>query len=102
MKITKDKVKPVGRIDSKHIISNLLDSDYLDWLEMEASQIMDSNLEALETGSMLSSALEIFHKTKFAFVPIVANTDDEKGKEQEITSSSLVVKQHWQLEIFYL
>jgi len=86
------RVRPVDRIDSKHIISKLLDSDYLDWLEMKASQIMDSNLEILEIGSMLSSALEIFDKTRFAFVPIVAITDYEKGKEQEINSSSLVVE----------
>jgi predicted transcriptional regulator len=60
------RIRPVGRIDCKHIISSLLDSDYLDWLEMKASQIMDSTVETLKMDSMLSSTLEIFDKTRFA------------------------------------
>ena len=47
-------------IGSKHIIPNLLDSDYPDWLETKASQIMDSTVGALEMDSTLSSALEVF------------------------------------------
>jgi len=85
------RIRPVGRIDCKHIISNLLDSNYLDWSEMKASQIMDSTMETLEMDSMLSSALEIFDKTRFAFVPIVTNRDDQRDKEQEINSNSMVV-----------
>ena len=38
--------RPVGMIAGKHIISNLLDSDYPDWLETKASQIMDSPVGA--------------------------------------------------------
>ena len=81
--------RPVGRIGCKHIISKLLDSDYPDWLETKASQIMDSTLGALEMDSTLSSALEVFDKTRFAFAPIVANRDNER--DGEIGSSSLVV-----------
>jgi predicted transcriptional regulator len=83
------RTRPVGRIGCKHIISNLLDSDYPDWLEIKASQIMDSTVGALEMDSMLSSALEVFDKTRFAFAPIVANRDNERNGE--IGSSSLVV-----------
>jgi predicted transcriptional regulator len=84
------RARPVGRIGSKHIISSLLDSDYPDWLETKASQIMDTIVGALEMDSMLSSALEVFDKTRFAFAPIVANRDNERNGE--IGSSSLVVK----------
>ena len=73
--------RPVGRIGCKHIISKLLDSDYPDWLETKASQIMDSTLGALEMDSTLSSALEVFDKTRFAFAPIVANRDNERDGE---------------------
>jgi CBS domain-containing protein len=82
------RTRPVGRIGSKHIISNLLDSDYPDWLETKASQIMDSTVGALEMDSTLSSALKIFDKTRFAFAPIVANIDNERNGE---VGSSLVV-----------
>jgi predicted transcriptional regulator len=80
--------RPVGIIASKHIISNLLDSDYPDWLETKASQIMDSTVGALEMDSTLSSALEVFDKTRFGFAPIVANRDNERDGE---IGSSLVV-----------
>ncbi|HET7148784.1 MAG TPA: hypothetical protein VFI73_09835 [Candidatus Nitrosopolaris sp.] len=80
---------PLGRIGSKHIISSLLDSDYPDWLETKASQIMDITLGALEMDSPVSSALEVFDKTRFAFVPILANRENERYGE--IGSSSLVV-----------
>ena len=87
------RIRPIGRIGCKQIISNLLDLDYLDWLKMKASQIMDSTVEILEMDSMLSSALEIFDKTRFAFVPIVADIDDGRDKEEkEINSGSLVMK----------
>jgi len=83
------RTRPVGRIGCKHIISNILDSDYPDWLETKASQIMDTTVGACEADSILSSALEVFDKTRFAFAPIVANRDNEKNGE--IDSSSLVV-----------
>jgi CBS domain-containing protein len=81
--------RPVGRIGCKHIISSLLDSDYSDWLETKASQIMDRTVGALEMDSTLSSALEVFDKTRFAFVPIVANSDNERNGE--VGGSTLVV-----------
>jgi CBS domain-containing protein len=81
--------RPVGIIASKHIISNLLDFDYPNWLETKASQIMDSTVGALEMDSTLSSAIELFDKTRFGFAPIVANRDNER--DGETGSSSLVV-----------
>jgi predicted transcriptional regulator len=83
------RIRPVGRIGCKHIFSNLLESDYLHWLEMKASQIMDNTVGALEMDSNLSSVLEIFNKTRFGFVPIVANKDEERGKKEETNSNSL-------------
>ena len=85
----RQRSRPVGRIGCKHIISKLLDSDYPDSLETKASQIMDSTLGALEMDSTLSSALEVFDKTRFAFAPIVANRDNER--DGEIGSNSMVV-----------
>jgi CBS domain-containing protein len=81
--------RPVGIIASKHIISNLLDFDYSNWLETKASQIMDSTVGALEMDSTLSSVLEVFDKTRFGFAPIVANRDNER--DGETGSSSVVV-----------
>ena len=75
------RTRPIGRISSKHIISKILESNYPDCLETKASQIMDSTAEALEMDSTLSSALEVFDKTRFAFVPIVANGDNERKGE---------------------
>ena len=77
----RQRSRPVGRIGCKHIISKRLDSDYPDWLETKASQIMDSILGALEMDSTLRSALEVFDKTRFAFAPIVANRDNERDGE---------------------
>lgn len=82
--------RPVGMIASKHIISNLLDCDYPDWLETKASQIMDSTVGALEMDSTLSSALEVFDKTRIAFSPIVANRDNKRDGEMG-SSSSVVI-----------
>jgi hypothetical protein len=48
---------------------------------------MDSTVEALEMDSMLSRALEIFDKTRFAFAPIIANRDNER--KGEIDSSPM-------------
>jgi CBS domain-containing protein len=50
---------------------------------------MDRTVGALEMDSTLSSALEVFEKTRFAFVPIVVNSDNERNVE--IGGSSLVV-----------
>jgi predicted transcriptional regulator len=81
------RTRPIGRISSKHIISNILESDYPDCLKTKASQTMDSTVGVLEMDSTLGSAIEIFDKTRFAFAPIVANSDNER--KGEIDSSSL-------------
>ena len=65
-----DKKKPIGRISSKHIISNIVDIGYPECLELTALQIMDDFTESLDKNSSLSEVLEVFDKTKFAFIPI--------------------------------
>ncbi|MGA9844139.1 MAG: hypothetical protein WBQ25_17690 [Nitrososphaeraceae archaeon] len=86
-----DKKKPIGRIGSKHIISNIIDIGYPECLELTALQIMDDFTGSLDMNSSLSKVLEVFDKTKFAFVPITANnssdkigsTRDSRAKEKE-------------------
>ena len=73
-----DKKKPIGRIDSKHIISNIIDIGYPECLELTALQIMDDFTGSLDKNSSLSKVLEVFNKTKFAFVPITANNSSDK------------------------
>ncbi len=73
-----DKKKPIGRIDSKHIISNIMGIGYPEWLELTALQIMDDYTGSLDKNSPLRKVLEIFDKTKFAFVPIIANNSSDK------------------------
>ncbi|HEY7078133.1 MAG TPA: hypothetical protein VH500_00430 [Nitrososphaeraceae archaeon] len=68
-----DKKKPIGRIDSKHIISNIIETGYPECLELTAVRIMDDFTGSLNKNSSLGKVLEIFDKTKFAFVPITAN-----------------------------
>ena len=89
--IDDDKVqrgRPVGRISSKHIISNILDSGYPDWFRTSASQIMDGFVMPLEMDSPLKRALEVFEKTRFGFIPILARKDDRMEDEE---GDSLVV-----------
>jgi CBS domain-containing protein len=85
---------PLGRIGCKHIMSNLLDFDYPAWLDTKASQIMDSTVVALEMDSTLSSVLEIFEKTRFAFVPIVAKRDIERdgGSGPSVVTAALAIR----------
>lgn len=68
---------PVGRISSKHIIFNILKYDYPDWLEITAEQIMDDFTGVVDMDSPLSKALEVFNKTRFAFVPIIRKNEEE-------------------------
>ena len=79
------KEEPVGRISSKEIISKILNLGYPEWLELKASQIMDSFVGSIEMDSPLSTALEIFEKTRFAFVPIVA-------KDSSTVAASLSIR----------
>jgi len=80
--------RPIGRISSKHIISNILDSGYPDWFRTSASQIMDGFVMPLEMDSPLKRALEVFEKTRFAFIPILAKKNDRMEDEE---GDSLVV-----------
>src|SRR6188472_4174685 len=73
-----DDKKPIGRIGSKHIISNIIDIGYPECLELTALQIMDDFTGSLDKNSSLSKVLEVFNKTKFAFVPITANNSSDK------------------------
>jgi CBS domain-containing protein len=70
---------PAGRISSKHIIFNVLKYDYPDWLEITAEQIMDDSTGVIEMHSPLSKALEVFNKTKFAFVPIIRKNEEAEA-----------------------
>jgi CBS domain-containing protein len=79
------KEEPIGRISSKQIISKILNLGYPEWLDLKASQIMDSFVGSIEMDSPLSAALEIFEKTRFAFVPIIA-------KDRSIVAASLSIR----------
>jgi predicted transcriptional regulator len=90
--IDDDKVqrgRPVGRISSKHIISNILSS--ADWFRTTASQIMDGFVMPLEIDSPLKRALEVFEKTRFGFIPILTRKndrmEDEEGDSFVVTAS---------------
>jgi predicted transcriptional regulator len=73
-----DKKKPIGRISSKHIISNIIDIRYPECFELTALQIMDDFTGSLDKNSSLAKVLEVFDKTKFAFIPITANNSSDK------------------------
>jgi len=86
--VTEGKKKPIGRIDSKHIISNIIDIGYPECLELTALQIMDDFTGSIDKNSSLSKVLEVFNKTKFAFVPITANDSDDKiGSTRDSTAT---------------
>ncbi|HXX96249.1 MAG TPA: hypothetical protein VEL11_03925 [Candidatus Bathyarchaeia archaeon] len=78
-----DKVQrgePVGRISSRRIISCILDCGYPDCMQKKASQMIDGLVMPLEMDSPLRKVLEVFKTTGFAFVPIIAKSDDvEEG-----------------------
>ncbi|HEY7083010.1 MAG TPA: hypothetical protein VH500_25230 [Nitrososphaeraceae archaeon] len=98
-----DKKKPIGRIDSKHIISNIMDIGYPEWLELTALQIMDDYTGSLDKNSPLRKVIEIFDKTKFAFVPITTNKSSDKigstpnstakpEEEQQVVIASISIR----------
>jgi CBS domain len=76
---------PIGWISSKHIISNILMTDYPGWLKRTAEQIMDDFAGSVYMNSPLSKVIEVFHKTRFAFVPIMAKDHNSEGSESEAT-----------------
>ena len=69
-----DGQKPVGRIGGQHIIQHILQQEKENgwWFQSEAaSQIMSrSPSSVVEASEPFSVALDIFRKTRFAFVPI--------------------------------
>jgi predicted transcriptional regulator len=97
-----DKKKPIGRISSKHIISNIIDIRYPECFELTALQIMDDFTGSLDKYSSLSKVLEVFNKTKFAFVPITASNRSDKvdstrdstatEEEEEVVVASISIR----------
>src|SRR5689334_13978752 len=97
-----DKKKPIGRISSKHIISNIIDIRYPECFELTALQIMDDFTGSLDKYSSLSKVLEVFKKTKFAFVPITASNRSDKvdstrdstatEEEEEVVVASISIR----------
>jgi CBS domain-containing protein len=83
--VDRGKGRPVGRIGSKHIISSILNEGYPNWLHSTASEIMDTFVGALEMHSPLSMALDIFKKTKIAFVPILTPRKEEDDVADDLT-----------------
>ena len=64
-----DGHEPVGRIGGQHIITYT--SHHQDgWFQSTASQIMSHVPSVVEASEPLSIALDIFDKTRFAFVPV--------------------------------
>jgi predicted transcriptional regulator len=82
--------KLIGRISSKHIIFNILRTGYPDWLEITAEQIMDDFAGTVDMNSPLNKALEVFDKTRFAFVGITAK-DDDSGNGRSSEAAEVVV-----------
>jgi hypothetical protein len=75
----------VGNLDEP---TSILDSGYPYCMQKNASQMMDGLVMPLEIDSPLKKALEVFKTTGFAFVPIVAKSDDaEEGHSLRIAAS---------------
>ena len=71
--VINESKKPIGIISSKHIIFNIINTGYPEWLKITAEQIMDDFAGTVDMNSPLSKVLKIFDKTRFAFVPIIAS-----------------------------
>jgi CBS domain-containing protein len=85
--------KPIGRIGGKHIILNILKTGYPDWLKITALQIMDDFVGTTNMVSPLNRAVEIFDKTRFAFVPIITRrTANSYSLEEEEAVASLSIR----------
>jgi len=90
--VINESKKPIGRIGSKHIISNILSIGYPDWLETTAEQITDDFAGTVDMNLPLSKVIEVFDKTRFAFVPIIAKDDNSRGSEATKTVASLSIR----------
>jgi CBS domain-containing protein len=85
--VINESKKPIGRISSKHIIFNIIVNGYPGWLERTAEQIMDDFAATIDMNSHLSEVIEVFDKTRFAFVPIIAKDDTRGDSEAEVIAS---------------
>jgi CBS domain-containing protein len=84
--------KPIGRISSRRIISCILDCGYPDCMQKKASEMMDGLVMPLEMDSPLRKALEVFKTTGFAFVPIIAKSDDMMDRHSLGIAASLAIR----------
>ena len=85
--------RPIGRISSKHIISNILTNGYPGWLESTAEQMMDEFAGTVDRNLPLRKAIEVFDKTRFAFVPVISKEHDEdKNLEASVVVASLSIR----------
>lgn len=90
-----DKVqggKPIGRISSRRIISCILDCGFPDCMRKKASQMIDGLVMPLEMDSPLKRALEVFKTTGFAFVPILAESDDLMERHSLRVAASFAIR----------
>jgi CBS domain-containing protein len=85
--VINESKQAIGRISSKHIIFNIIVNGYPGWLGRTAEQIMDDFAATIDMNSPLSKAIEVFDKTRFAFVPIIAKDDIHGGSEAEVIAS---------------
>jgi predicted transcriptional regulator len=85
--------RPIGRISSKHIISNILANGYPGWLESTAEQMMDEFAGTVDKKLPLRKAIEVFDKTRFAFVPVLSQEDDDdENLEAPVVVASLSIR----------
>ena len=72
--LEKTNQQVVGRIGCKNILSHLLNTRYSEWQYTTADQIMErmhkEEEEMIDIDSPVSRVIELFKKTKFAFIPI--------------------------------
>jgi CBS domain-containing protein len=88
---------PIGRIGGRNVLSSILDGDFNHledfFLHMTASQIMVEMTDSdwVELKSPLSKVIDIFKRTRFAFVPIVG-TSGEDNNNKPTTVGSLTIR----------
>jgi CBS domain-containing protein len=88
-----NKIKtPIGRIGGKHVLSNMLENtvDSQDFLgRVTASQIMVeiTGDDFVKLESPLSTVIDIFGRTRFAFVPIISTPMENNNKKPNIIAT---------------
>jgi CBS domain-containing protein len=83
--------RPIGRISSKQIIFNIINTGYPEWLKITAEQVMDDFAVTADINSPLSKVLEIFDKTRFGFVPIIEDSSNNNISSRNPTATERVV-----------